>query len=81
MNAGRIPASSTPEMIRTMIDHEVRAAEVCRREAARTGEPQLREVLMRLSRRHLDHVRELQPFAGEDDAQAAITRQINEMFL
>jgi hypothetical protein len=74
-------AASTPETIRTMIDHQMRAAEICRREAARTREPRLREVLMKLSQRHLDHVRELQSFVGEDDAQAAITRQINEMFL
>jgi hypothetical protein len=81
MNAGSAATSSTPDMIRKMIEHEVRAAEICRREAAQTIEPRLRETLMKLSRRHLDHVRELQTFMGEDDARAAITRQINDMFL
>jgi rubrerythrin len=74
-------ASDLSEIVRSMIDHEQRAAGLYRQTADLVPSARLRAAFLRLSESHQQHVEELQGLALEDEAGATITKQINEMFL
>ena len=74
------PNPQAMEAIRAVIVQERQAAELCLRGARQVSEPALQAVLLRMSDAHLQHLRDLQDSLTDQDARAAITRQITEMF-
>jgi len=80
MEPGTHDSRGPMETILAIIAEERHAADLCLRCARGVSEPVLQAVLLRISATHLQHVRELQASLSDQDARAAITRQINAMF-
>ncbi len=69
------------ELIKELMELERMAMEEDRRHASRTAEPELKSLLLKLTKTHEQSFEDLQTFLGEVNSRNEITQQINEMFL
>jgi hypothetical protein len=81
MSAGEEEMAGGADVAWMMIAWSQNASAFCRRMAAASASPAVRDRLMAMAESHGVHARELEALMKEEDATSAITHQINDLFL